>query len=123
MGEKAVLNSRNNRGVKTSNLWLNRPKPWLHITLGIILALASTVAINLLVARYGEKIYYEQPVRALEAQGVEQSIISTSELTVEYIWQQPSSLQAVILGMLIAFISASLAYLILNRMLSEDGYL
>jgi hypothetical protein len=100
-------------------LRLDRPKPWLHITLGIILALALTLAINLLTVRYGEKIGYEHPMRALEAQNPEQATRSVTIPTLEYIWQQPSYLHTIIFSLLIAFSSASLAYLILNHLLKK----
>ena len=83
--------------------------------LGVILALALTATINLLAVRYGEKIGYEQPMRALEAQSAVKATESTSDLSVEYIWQQPSSLHTIIFGMLTAFLLASLIYLILNH--------
>jgi len=100
-------------------MWLNRPKPWLHIALGVILALALTVTINPLVVRYGEKIGYEQPMRTLEAQSAGLATESTSDLTVKYIWQQPSSLYTVIFSMLTAFLLASLIYLILNHIVAK----
>ena len=118
MGKEAVLNSRNNRGVKRSRVWLSRLKPWFPITLGIILAIALTIAINISTSKDGEKISFEQPLRAPEALSVEQPIKSTEELSTAYIWQ-PSSLYAVIFITLTAFLSASLSYLILNRMLNK----
>lgn len=121
MGEEAVLNSRNKRRLRHIALGLDRHKPWFHITLGVILALALTATINLLAVRYEEQFGYNQPTKALEAQIVEQATGSPRDLKVENVWQHPSLLPPIIFGVLIALIAASLAYLTLNHILSKNS--
>jgi len=99
---------------------LNQSKLWLHIALGIILALALTTTINLLMTKYEYEISYEQLVRAPETESTKQATSFDTKLTVEYIWQHPSTLYTVIFGVFIAFLLASLTYIILNHMLGKD---
>jgi hypothetical protein len=101
-------------------MWLAQHKPWFHILLGVILALALTASLNLLAARFGEKFDYTQPVKAMVAQSVEQSLRSTQDLTLGYVGQQPSLLLTVIFGALVAFVAASIAYLTLNRIIFKE---